>query len=722
MSDFLNQFPYSDTHELNLDWIIKTVKNLGAEMSEFEAANSVTYEGIWNITNQYQKWSIVIDPNTSTMYIAKNIVPSGISITNTDYWMIVSVFNIDNELDINSYNAISNHAATDKFNEQDDRINDLTDSNTLLSNELDYQATKLDNEIAARTAADTTLTTNLAAEATARQTADSALSARIDNIVALPEGSTQGDAELSDIRVGANGVTYPTAGDAVRDQIENVQTDVDDISEVLDNLFSVYSQTVNGVTIDVASDGTLTLNGTASNPALVYIKQKTLPAGTYTAKMYIVSGTTSSTAMPNLRYADALNSEGTRWVNYQNPTVTNIFANEKYILIQFAKNTVFTNYAIRFMIVPGTSAGDYVPQSLSAIDSVAREQIQNIEASDYPSFVLPSKSIAVVGHEYNIYYESIINGMDFDKYTIKPTVSSALSNTKYYEKFFRILPANVDIGDRYITLGIYEKKDFKFCRSATFTLKIIPDTAVTGKKVMYIGDSLTSNGTFEADIQFLMSNGGIESVGTRETTVSIDGVSYTVKHEGRGGWSATDYTRSGSTWPTDIENPFYDESEQEFSFEYYMNTTGVSKPDIVCIGLGTNGNTSGLNDVLIMVNSIHEYDPDLPVLVTLLAPPAYQDGFGYHDNKQNAAEIKDRFLQCNVNYISNYENESNNLDIVELCLQFDRDHDYGTRMIPASARNPMEILVQTNNVHPSPYGYLHFADAYYNRILYWLTK
>ncbi len=49
---------------------------------------------------------------------------------------------------------------------------------------------------------------------------------RLNNLTKLEEGSTTGDAELQDIRIGYNGTVYDTAGEAVREQISSVNNNI----------------------------------------------------------------------------------------------------------------------------------------------------------------------------------------------------------------------------------------------------------------------------------------------------------------------------------------------------------------------------------------------------------------------------------------------------------------------------------------------------------------
>lgn len=130
-----------------------------------------------------------------------------------------------------------NTLTTNQFNEDwgvlENRINTTLETQNTniqnIQNEQNELETNTNNNINAQNTkinSIQTQQTNLASEQTNLANHQTTLSNRMDTFTSLTSGSTTGDAELQDIRVGANGITYNNAGDAVRGQYTQLKEDL----------------------------------------------------------------------------------------------------------------------------------------------------------------------------------------------------------------------------------------------------------------------------------------------------------------------------------------------------------------------------------------------------------------------------------------------------------------------------------------------------------------
>lgn len=216
----IHKAPYTNFHDLNLDWIIEVLNEFNVRLTNFVSLATIKYADpiLWDITSQYEANTVVVD-SQGNAYLSVQPVPSGVSLDRTEYWTKIGNFD---ELFANVKKAITpndeGHSTTATAARA---VDDLVWVNGALvritramnagdayvpgsncvtssTNEiLHYLLNALNTEQQARKDGDTKLQTALEAEQQAREDADTQLKNSVGDInKVLPnkiDKATEGD-------------------------------------------------------------------------------------------------------------------------------------------------------------------------------------------------------------------------------------------------------------------------------------------------------------------------------------------------------------------------------------------------------------------------------------------------------------------------------------------------------------------------------------------------
>ena len=96
MALFGENFPYTNFHDLNLDWILRVVHAMDSKLDRAISTKIKVADPLqWDITKQYEEFTVVM--NDGRAYLSIKAVPYGIPVTDTEYWQEIfdlgAVFN-----------------------------------------------------------------------------------------------------------------------------------------------------------------------------------------------------------------------------------------------------------------------------------------------------------------------------------------------------------------------------------------------------------------------------------------------------------------------------------------------------------------------------------------------------------------------------------------------------------------------------------------------------
>lgn len=210
------------------------------------------------------------------------------------------------------------------------------------------------------------------------------------------------------------------------------------------------------------------------------------------------------------------------------------------------------------------------------LNDYAKTEFQDVLPFDafIPRISLPDAFSAVVGYTRQLYFNSIIEAINPYNYNIKVT---GTVGGKQYPRYYEFTPSAT--GAKTLTISLYNNKN-ELITSKTCTVNFISPAVspASAKKVLCVGDSLTSSGTWTGEFLRMLTQSGGTPSGLNLANIDFIG---TVdkgsgnKFEGYGGknWN---YYAYETTVLTDVE--------------FNMASHDKENVDLVSIWQESNGN------------------------------------------------------------------------------------------------------------------------------------
>lgn len=295
--------------------------------------------------------------------------------------------------------------------------------------------------------------------------------ARIDNL--LTQGTpTEGNAELIDIRVGADGTIYPTAGDAVREQIDDLKGDY---TELVDRVVAIDDKVValeDGTVADKVAYDAIGMDVSAISSNSVYDSE------TQTVTTVVVDSENGSEKVKK----QTIDGEVYEYIRFNGKYFQNskqVGNNENYDLI------IFTNDHVNIIHTTSTLKASYVTMTDGAITGVT-----------YANTSVEKQTIVTWFDPRLMCYEVPVDTFPFQIVTVK---KEPLIEPKYYEPLkFELLPFNYvyQINDGILTIRGTDNSSAGKCNVVRLlpNEKFIKRPFFVGKKFVYVKrDGTTSN-------------------------------------------------------------------------------------------------------------------------------------------------------------------------------------------------------------------------------------